>query len=383
MLERFGPFRLAGGPRVRIAVAVFGFALWGLTGCSGSGDDAAAPEAEVGSELSAAAEELLDALRAPEPDKVVARVNGEAILAGEVYDAAAFRQLAAEAEGQTFTAAQAKNFRIMLLGLMVDDLILRQAAAERGVTVEDAAVETELQKLRDQFGTAEQWSANLAEQGIDEAEIEDAVRNRLVQQRFRDHLIEGIRVTEEEARQFYDDNPERFLEGETVDVRQVLIASRAGDPPARREQARRRAEEAHSRAMGGEAVADLAKEYSQTPNASKGGLVPGLPRGAAVPKFEEVAFALERGEISEVFEIPQGFTFVEKVSHKEPTPIPFAEIKPQLMIELNKVKQDGMIAMALTQLRSESTIELLDDDFKVDDTEAADTADGAGEAQAG
>lgn len=56
--------------------------------------------------------------------------------------------------------------------------------------------------------------------------------------------------------------------------------------------------------------ADAAANHSSCPSSQQGGSLGAFPRGAMVPEFEEVAFALEPGEVSQVFETPYGFHIV-------------------------------------------------------------------------
>ncbi len=55
---------------------------------------------------------------------------------------------------------------------------------------------------------------------------------------------------------------------------------------------------------------DAAANNSSCPSSQQGGSLGAFPRGAMVPEFEEVAFALEPGEISQVFETSYGFHIV-------------------------------------------------------------------------
>ncbi len=337
-------------------------AVLALAGCGGG--DEPLPEATPGEtdepdEIAAA----LEALRAPEPDKVVATVNGAEIRAGKVYEVAALNMLNLEAQGQSLSEQEERNLRMSILEMIINDELLAQEAESLGITVDEADVEARLQEVRDQHGTAAAFEAVLADTGVTEDEFRAELSRRLLSREFLTGITNDVKISDEEARSFYEQFPERFSEGESVEVRQILIRSLRNDPEARRTAARERAEEAHRRAVGGEDFAMLAKEYSQAPNAADGGLVSHFPRGVMVPQFEEVAFALEPGEISDVFETDYGFNVIQLTDRKEPTRIPFAEIKPKLMVDLAKAKEAMLVQAALKSLQQKSDVRVLDEDF--------------------
>jgi len=80
-----------------------------------------------------------------------------------------------------------------------------------------------------------------------------------------------------------------------------------------REQARKVAEDVLARAKRGEDLARLAVEFSDEPGASsRGGSLGRFGRGQMVGAFEEAAFRLKPGEISEIVETPFGFHIIQR-----------------------------------------------------------------------
>lgn len=307
---------------------------------------------------------------AKDPGMVVARVGEVEITAGKVYEVAALNMAEMLAAGRALDEAQERGLREAVLGMIIDDELLTQRAEELGVEVSDQEVDAQYLAAQERSGTVEAFEQRLAEEGLSADEYRAEIRRRLRKQVFIDELTADVTVTEEEAKTFYDANPERFSEGEKAEVRQILIKSTERDPKARREDAEARIAEAHARAVAGDDFADLAREYSEAPNAADGGLVSdeynrgtGFPRGAMVPKFEEQAFSLPPGSISDVFQIPQGLTFLKVEKHFEPTVIPYAEVKPTLMLELAQAKKALIVQAELQSLRADGDVELLEVDF--------------------
>ena len=347
------------------------FAVIALAGCGGGGD--ALPEASAaGSKELDEIESALEALKAPEPDKVLATVNGVEIRAGKVYEVAALNMLNLEAQGRSLSETEERELRMSILEMIINDELLAQQAESLGITIDEAEIESQLQEVRDQHGTAAAFDAVLAETGVTADEFRAEVSRRLLSQAFLSGITNGVTITDEEARSVYDEFP----------VRQILIRSLRNDPEARRTAARERTEEAHRRSVGGEDFATLAKEYSQAPNAASGGLVSHFPRGVMVPQFEEVAFALEPGEISDVFETDYGFNIVLLTDRKEPTRVPFAEVKPKLMVDLSKAKGAMLVEAALRSLQQKADVRVLDESF-LPDAAGAPPTDGAEPASSG
>jgi peptidyl-prolyl cis-trans isomerase D len=163
----------------------------------------------------------------------------------------------------------------------------------------------------------------------------------------------------------YDDRKSEFDQPEQVRARHLLISARApegGDPAAAEAEAKKKAEAAAARIRKGEPFEKVAKEVSDDPGSkASGGDLGFFPRGRMVPAFEEAAFSLEAGKISDPVQSPYGFHVI-RVEEKRPAKlIAFDEAKPSLAREILAEERaakdaDELVAKLLTAIGEGKTL---------------------------
>ena len=145
-------------------------------------------------------------------------------------------------------------------------------------------------------------------------------------------------VDEEELRKFYAANPGRFGTPEERRASHVLIKADASAPAAEKAKARARAEELLAEARKDPArFAAIARQHSQDPgSAAQGGDLDFFGRGAMVKPFEEAAFKLKPGQISDVFETDFGYHFLTVTAVRGGQSRPFDSVKAEIESELRQ-----------------------------------------------
>lgn len=149
-------------------------------------------------------------------------------------------------------------------------------------------------------------TAVLDDPTLADLDVQNVVDARLDQEmlvEFRDSVVRpDTSFTEEELRTEFDRGP--LTE---VEARHILLTYPEEATDAQRDSVRELAADLRRRAVEGEDFAELAREYSDdTGSAQEGGDLGTFGRGRMVPAFEEAAFSLEPGEISEPVESPYG-----------------------------------------------------------------------------
>jgi peptidyl-prolyl cis-trans isomerase C len=113
------------------------------------------------------------------------------------------------------------------------------------------------------------------------------------------------------------------------------------------------------RAKAGEDFAALAKENSADGSASQGGDLGFFPRGRMVPAFDQAAFALKPGEISEVVTSEFGYHIIKLTEKKVGATVPFEEVKPQVLEYLNNQKKQQRVDSFIDEAKKRAKIEVL------------------------
>ncbi len=142
----------------------------------------------------------------------------------------------------------------------------------------------------------------------------------------------SVTITEEAAKNYYDQNKARYGTEEQRRASHILIAAEGSDKAG----ARKKAEEilAKVKAAPNE-FAKLARENSKDPgSAAQGGDLGFFGRGMMVKPFEETVYRLKNGEISDIVETDFGFHIIRVTEIKPAQAKPFAEVRSDIEREL-------------------------------------------------
>jgi parvulin-like peptidyl-prolyl isomerase len=177
---------------------------------------------------------------------------------------------------------------------------------------------------------------------------------------------QGIEVTDEAAKKYYDDNPKKFEQPEKVKARHILINTPPKADDKAVEEARKKAEKIAKEAQKeGTDFGKLAKEKSEGPSAKKGGDLGYFSKNRMVPGFSEKAFAMKDGEISGPVKTKFGFHIIKREGHKKAEKKSFEEAKGDIVKQLERKKFRSALDKFLKDLKKDAKIEKNADNIKV------------------
>lgn len=344
----------------RITLVLPAVALLMLSGCKENEVSAPAPEPVDLTQT----EDLFTAPVKPnplnnDPEEVVVRVNGMDITRGEVMDL--MERAMAQFAGRV-PPEQMQQLQTRLYSQIKNDLItkklLESAVEAEGIVVDEAEVEETIEELKTKLPEGETLEAFLASRGMDFDSFKEDLHNDLGTQELLERQTADIAdVTAEEAKEFYDANPDQFMKPESVTASHILITTEADESDeAKAEKKAKLAEIRESIIAETVTFEDAAMENSDCPSSAQGGNLGTFGKGQMVPEFEVAAFSQEVGEVGTIIETQFGYHIVKVSDHQEEGAVPFEDVEEQLITYLTGQNKQEAIGNYLESLRASADI---------------------------
>ncbi len=186
------------------------------------------------------------------------------------------------------------------------------------------------------------------DQGFDKEEtfVEEmkTVEENVLKQYAINKVLQNVTVTDEDLKKFYDEHKEFYQKGESVTASHILVETE---------------EEAKDIIKELEEISfeEGAQKYSSCPSKDMGGNLGNFEKGSMVPEFEEVAFSMEVGNISEPVETQFGYHIIKLIEKNEAGTMEFEEVKPQIMQQVTAMKQQEQYLGKTEELRGKYKVE--------------------------
>ena len=184
---------------------------------------------------------------------------------------------------------------------------------------------------------------------------DDLKRELSDQMRFNQLLEEESQceqISEAEALQYYQDRPELFRTEELLSASHFL---KMGKTEEEFDQALEAVKSIRQRMEKGEDFTELVRAESD--DKGNDGNLGTFGKGRMVPEFEQAAYALKPGELSQPVKTQFGWHLIQLHDRIAPKVTPFEDIKEKVMEYLTERKKDKVFEAFLDRLKAEATIE--------------------------
>ena len=289
---------------------------------------------------------------------VAATVNGSEILERKLQSAV--DNYLRERSGDAIPAPDdSGEVRMKVLDMLISQELLWQAARDAQLLASDAEVEAVYAQSRGRFDSDVDFEVKLQEGGYNAETYREDIRRRLSAQKWVEARVTAdIEVEDAAIDRFYDANRDRFASPEQVRARHILLKLDANASEADQDAARAQLTDIRERAAGGEDFAALAQAHSQDGSAARGGDLGFFGPGVTVPRFEQAAFALAPGEISDIVETRFGLHLIQLVERKPAGYYAKTEVADRIHDYLLRQRYEDGFDAAMQRLRQQAEIEI-------------------------
>lgn len=255
-------------------------------------------------------------------DGIAAIVNDDVILVSEVEEQLAILVNQAMQNGSPEPdSSQLDTLRRQILDQYITEKLVYQEGKRLGLTVPEAEIQKQVDQaigdLKERLGGDEGFQQQLKKENMTEARLRekyhaDAERG-LLAQKARDKAIPRKSVPAAEAEAFFKDHPDQFPK-RPGEVKLTVIQIPITPDSVADARGRARITEIRNRITAGARFAKVAADSSEDPGSARsGGDLGYFTRGTMDPKFEDAAFALKPGQMSDPVHSSFGWHLIEAI----------------------------------------------------------------------
>jgi peptidyl-prolyl cis-trans isomerase C len=290
----------------------------------------------------------------------VAVVNGTVITEKDLDRQVGFLQQRLQETGKPVNEADLAEIKRHALENLIDEELLYQAAVKQKTKVSDTEINQALNTIKARFPDEAHFKDALSKASLSETALRSQLTKNLTIDQFIDkQFVEKVAVSDKDAKVYYDAHPDLFKRPEQVRASHILIRV---DPKAdqfQKDSARKKLEAIQQKLKKGEDFTELAKQYSEDSSSARGGDLNYFSRGKMVKPFEDAAFALKKGEVSDIVETQFGYHLIKVTDRRPETLIPFEEIKDKLQDYLKKETIREKVGSYLAEQKGKAKVERL------------------------
>lgn len=235
--------------------------------------------------------------------------------------------------------------------VLTDRKLIMAEAAQSKIVVTPEDIDKTFEMNAQNAGGVEEYQKFLESNGTTVDDVKKSIESDLLMQKFLDSIIAAnVTVTDDELQAAYDAD-------KSASVRHILLLTE-GKSDEEKIVVRGKMEDILARAKAGEDFAELAKEYTEDPGSKEnGGLYEDFTRGTMVQEFEEAAFGLPVGSISDIVETRYGYHILQIVDRKRETR-PFEEVRSELEEQIRQQKTGQSFVAYMEDLRQKSDVKV-------------------------
>lgn len=238
---------------------------------------------------------------------------------------------------------------------LIDQKLISQEAIKKEVQLKEDAIQKQIRKVRERFGSDEDYRNALEQDGMSEKAFENKVREQyFIKALTYQEISVNVEVSPKNVQDYYEQHIDQFIEQEKVQISHLLI-KKSEHPDALE-----LAQTINQKLQDDPSLFTvLAKEHSDAVNSEEGGDMGFFEKGQLMPILEEKAFSMNVGEISSVIESGIGYHFIWLRAKKKKRQVALEEVWEDIYNLLDQQKLTEAQEEWLKKLREKAHIQIL------------------------
>ena len=266
--------------------------------------------------------------------------------------------------------------KVRIINELIVKSLLDGEIEKRGIKVTAKDTEAAIKDIIQKVGSKEQLDTILKQNGISSSDFKKDVAEQVKIKKLAESLGE-VKVSDADAKKFYNENISRFKHPEQVKASHILVAANKADLAEiiKAENEGKELSEAElnakveerikeKRAKAEAILAEVKKDPSKFAKIAKE--LGFFPKGKMVPEFEKAAFALKPNSISDIVTTPYGYHIIFVTDRKEAGQEPFEKVQNDIKDYITNQKQVEMVDDLVESLKKNATIEYVDEAYNPD-----------------
>ena len=294
---------------------------------------------------------------AKSPEGTIAVVNGAVITQEDLDTELSMAQQQFANQGQP-NDEQLSEIKKKLLDGLIARKVLYQESQKKGIEVDDATIDERLANMKKQFPKEDDFKGMLEKMHLTEDALKSQVHKGMVIQKLIDkEAIGNLEISDKDTKDYYDGHMDLFKQPGKIQASHILVKVEPGVDESVKAEALKKIKKIQKELRENGDFAELAKKYSDCPSSAKGGDLGYFGRGQMVKSFEETAFSLKTGEISDVTETNFGYHLIKAGDRKPEVIADYKDVKEKLVQYLKQMKTGEEVKKYIESLEEKAKIE--------------------------